>query len=323
MLVSVVMAVYNAEEYLCEAVESILNQTEKLFEFIIIDDGSTDGSLEILEEYALNDDRIVLLKNLINLGLPSSLNRGINLAKGEYIARQDADDRSAKNRLETQLLYALNHQDVDMIGSNALIIDMLGDVVCENRSFSSILDQQQAILNRKAILYHGSAFIKKSVLLSVGLYDTRFYYSQDGELWLRLLANGAKIHIIKDCLYHYRVLPVKTNKKYNAQGLYHVVKRMIYVDQRPNNEVDVQLSEIKSIITIANPQTLIPDFMAIYWKSLANTSYFNQSVSWCTPFKYLLKAYRQNLSAISKMQFFKLGFMYIIPKSIVNASLKK
>ncbi len=323
MLISVVMAVYNAQEYLCEAIDSILNQTETCFEFIIVDDGSTDGSWEVLQEYDRKDDRIVLLKNLINLGLPSSLNRGIKLAKGEYIARQDADDRSAKDRLKTQLLYALKHRDVDMVGCNALIIDMFGEVVCENRSFSNILDQQQAILKRKAILYHGSAFIKRSILLKVGLYDNRFYYSQDGELWLRMLANGAKIHIIKDCLYHYRVLPIKTNKKYNAQALYHLVKQMIYVEQRPRNEIQQQLLEIKVIIVTPNSPVLIPDFMAIYWKSLANTCYFNHPVSWTTPFKYLLKAYRENLSAISKMHFLKLGVMYIMPKFIVSVGLKK
>ena len=97
--VSVLMSVYNGERYLREAVESILNQTFTDFEFIIIDDGSTDSSRAILASF--DDPRIVLLQNETNIGLTRSLNEGLSLARGKYIARQDADDASLLERLET------------------------------------------------------------------------------------------------------------------------------------------------------------------------------------------------------------------------------
>ncbi len=323
MLISVIMSVYNAEKYLNEAIDSILGQTYSSFEFIIIDDGSSDGSADIIQHYADKDSRIVFLKNMVNIGLPKSLNKGIHMAKGLYIARQDADDRSTPDRFENQLYYALKHEDIDIIGSNAYIIDVNGDMVCENRSFSDIKDHKQALLDRKAIFYHGSALIKKSTLIEVGLYDNRFYYSQDGELWLRFLANGAKIHTIADPLYQYRVLPIKTVKKYNAQASFNVVKHMIYVHHCSDAEINQKLIQIGKAIAQVKPQLVVPNFMAIYWKSLANTAYFNKSISKIIPYKYLIRAYKENRSSISRIHFFKLGLMYVLPKFIIRANRAK
>ena len=101
--VSVVMSAYNGERYLREAVESILNQTFNDFEFIIIDDGSTNSTGQILSSYAAQDPRIVLIRNRENIGLTKSLNKGLALARGEYIARMDADDVSLPNRFSEQV----------------------------------------------------------------------------------------------------------------------------------------------------------------------------------------------------------------------------
>ena len=121
--ISVVMPAYNAEKYIGEAIESILNQTFKDFEFIIINDGSVDHTKEIIREY--NDPRIVLLENDKNRGIVLSLNKGLDAATGKYIARMDADDIATKDRLEKQLEF-LQVKSYDMVGCNAIKIDENG-----------------------------------------------------------------------------------------------------------------------------------------------------------------------------------------------------
>jgi glycosyltransferase involved in cell wall biosynthesis len=103
--ISVIMAVYNGEKYLAEAIESILNQTFKEFEFIIIDDGSKDNSLNIIKRYAKKDSRIIIIKNEKNMKLAWSLNKGLKIARGKYIARMDSDDISLTDRLEKQYYF--------------------------------------------------------------------------------------------------------------------------------------------------------------------------------------------------------------------------
>ena len=118
--ISVIMSVYNTNKsFLAEAIESILNQTYPNFEFIIIDDNSTDGSLSIIEQYMSKDDRIVLIKNKTNIGLTKSLNKGLKLAKGQYIARMDADDVSLPDRFKQQIEYMENNSHVTVIGGIA------------------------------------------------------------------------------------------------------------------------------------------------------------------------------------------------------------
>lgn len=115
-LISVILPVYNGEKYLKEAIESILNQTYTNFEFIIIDDGSKDSSLEIIKEYEKEDERIVAVSRE-NKGLIATLNEGIEKAKGKYIARMDQDDISLPNRFEEQLKIMENDKEIVVCGS--------------------------------------------------------------------------------------------------------------------------------------------------------------------------------------------------------------
>ncbi|EGR0539792.1 glycosyltransferase family 2 protein, partial [Vibrio cholerae] len=115
-MISVIMSVYNAEKYLSESIESILKQTFRDFEFICIDDGSTDSSLEILKKYRDLDPRIILVSR-DNKGLIYSLNEGLSLARYNYIARMDADDIAREDRLEKQYRYLSNKKNVSVVGS--------------------------------------------------------------------------------------------------------------------------------------------------------------------------------------------------------------
>lgn len=125
-LISVVMPVYNAGAFVVEAVNSILNQTYRNFEFIIVDDASTDGSWRMLQKLAKGDKRIVLLRNGRNLGVSSTVKKAIKLTKGKYIARMDADDVCYPRRLEKQLAYLKENRDVVAVGSQCDVIDKSG-----------------------------------------------------------------------------------------------------------------------------------------------------------------------------------------------------
>lgn len=209
-LVSVVMAVYNGEKYLAQSIESILNQTFQDFEFIIIDDGSKDNSLRIIKEYQYKDCRVKIKKNKENIGLPASLNKGLKIAKGKYIARQDADDISLSNRLEVQYNYMEDNSDVDILGSDNYYIDIGGNIFSEN-SIDEI-DVTHLLLSKKTLFSHGTAFIRKSVFDDIGFYNESFFLSQDREYWMRSYMKNKKIHRLRKFLYKFRITESPRNQ---------------------------------------------------------------------------------------------------------------
>jgi len=182
--VTVLMPVYNTERYLRPAMESILAQSYEDFEFLIINDGSTDDSRKIIASYA--DKRIRLVDNESNLGQTATLNRGLCLAESELIARQDADDISHRRRLEHQVAFLRDHPDVTLLGTRGWEINEHGqrirpvDVPCEDRSIR--LDW--IIDNR--FIHPAVMFRKKVILDELGGYDETFSYCQDYDLWSRV-----------------------------------------------------------------------------------------------------------------------------------------
>lgn len=199
--VSVLMSVYNGETYLCECMDSVLSQTFRDFEFIIVDDGSTDKSKEIVRSY--KDDRIILLENTENKGLAWSLNRGIKHARGTYIARMDADDVMLPERLERQVQYLKGNPDIDGCGTWAKVVDETGKPLYE----LTPPDKYEQLVNEMIIsnrFVHPSMCVKRSMLLELKGYNEHFKYSQDYELWFRMLAKGFKLANIPEYLTVYR-----------------------------------------------------------------------------------------------------------------------
>jgi glycosyltransferase involved in cell wall biosynthesis len=182
--VSVIMSVYNDEEYVQEAVDSILNQTFKDFEFIIINDGSTDRTLDILQSY--NDDRVILLNNEKNIGLVKSLNRGLENAKGQYIARADGDDISFPNRFEKQIRFLDEHPNVGLISSSAIIIDATGNEI-EMSELATENEEIRTIFLKGNCIWHTSSIFKSDCVKKVGKYREWFRNAEDYDLWLRLI----------------------------------------------------------------------------------------------------------------------------------------
>jgi len=201
------MPVYNGAKYLSEAIESILQQTFKDFEFIIINDGSTDNSLEIIESY--HDERIIII-NQENQGLAVSLNNGINITKGKYIARMDQDDISYKERIKTQVDFLNNNPGVIVVGSNADVIDKDGNFVY-TRNPNKNNSQLKAGLPYKAPFIHPSIMIHKDSLINVGLY-TEYSFLEDIFLYIKLF-NLGKFSNIENSLIKYRLSPFAFSRK--------------------------------------------------------------------------------------------------------------
>ncbi len=185
-MISVIMPVYNGEKYLREAIESILSQTYGNFEFIIIDDASKDESVSIVREY--DDDRIKLFENDVNMGVAATLNKGIDLAKGKYIARMDCDDISMPNRFEKQIEYMESHTDTVICGSS---VNILTDGVEIFRQYSESDGAIRADMIFNSAFVHPAVMIRSDVLKEHNIrYDTEYERAEDYEMWSRIIKMG-------------------------------------------------------------------------------------------------------------------------------------
>jgi len=194
------MSVYNGEKYLHESVDSILNQTFKDFEFLIINDGSTDKTMQILQCY--NDPRIIIVNNKKNFGLTKSLKKGLQMARGEYVARMDVDDISYPRRLEVQYAYMEGNPDIGIIGSWVDVINDIGKKISSRKGgYSS--EEIYYILNFRNCLTHSSILFRKDLIINNGGYDEAIDGAQDYELWNRI-SKIVKIYQIQEPLVKWR-----------------------------------------------------------------------------------------------------------------------
>ncbi|MCD4753853.1 MAG: glycosyltransferase [Anaerolineaceae bacterium] len=182
------MPVYNTENYVAEAIESVLQQTFTDFEFIIIDDGSTDNSLVIIQLYAEKDSRIQIVMNHENLGITKSLNKGIKLARGRFIARMDADDISFPERLQIQYDYMIANPTCAILGTWANIIDESGNLISTWRMPTSNEFIKWNLIWQNTFI-HTSVMIRKSVFTNCEPYHEGYHYAEDYELWERMSLN--------------------------------------------------------------------------------------------------------------------------------------
>lgn len=222
--VSVIMSVYNGEKFLKESIHSILNQTFSDFEFIIINDGSKDASGKIILEF--NDDRIRYIDNKINIGLIASLNKGLKLAKGEYIARMDDDDISLPSRFEKQVQYLDENQNTFVLASKLVIINEKGyevDGWPEDLSAVSVNEIKQ-LLPKINCIGHPTVMMRADCLKNIN-YSDKLKHSEDWGLWLNLLSNDFEIAKLDEVLLKYRVHKNSTTVTVNKYG---VEKKIIF-----------------------------------------------------------------------------------------------
>lgn len=202
--ITVLMPLFNGERFVREALESILGQTITDFELLIIDDGSSDASVRIVGDY--DDSRIRLIRNHENLGVTATLNRGIDLARGEYIARMDCDDISLPNRLAEQAAYLEQHPDCAMVAVMVTMMDENGNEIgawLDDRK-TGTGESIRRFLPRANCIAHPGIMIRKSIL-SRYRYNERQRVAQDYDLWLRMAADGLVITKLEKPLLRYRV----------------------------------------------------------------------------------------------------------------------
>lgn len=241
--ISVIMSVYNGDNHLRESIESILTQTFTNFEFIIVNDGSTDASLQIIQTY--NDKRIRIINNQENIGLTKSLNKALKQAQGEYIARQDADDLSLRNRLELQLEFLDSHPEIAVLGTGIYVINERGEVI-EKRIMAPNPIKSLAKGNR---FIHGSVMIRKSVIDVMGGYIEYLKYSQDYELWLRISRKYDVINL-KAALYMLRFHggSISIDKIKEQQMCALLAKKLAFGEIKENELKDHEILDLYHIL---------------------------------------------------------------------------
>jgi glycosyltransferase involved in cell wall biosynthesis len=200
--VSVVMPVFNAQQYLGSAIRSVLRQTFTDFEFIIVDDGSTDSSIRIMDTAARFDRRVRFIEGP-HQGIVGALNLGLSKARGEFVARMDADDISLPDRLLRQIEFLRSHPDHVLVGSRVLLIDPDGSPICPFISETTHDEIDRAQVELRWPLVHPAVMMRREVLLQLGGYRPQYEGLEDTDLFLRLAEIG-KLANLSDILLHYR-----------------------------------------------------------------------------------------------------------------------
>lgn len=218
--ISVLMSVYNAEDTLEKSIESILNQSYKNLEFLIIDDGSNDSTFSKINKLAKENNKIRIFKNEKNKGLTHSLNFLIGEADGNYLARQDADDISLFNRFEEQL-NLIKLKKLDFCTTRAYKLNSKTKIP----GISTYIPYE-ILIKYKNPFIHGSLVIKKSTMLEIGCYNKKFIYAQDYKLFSDLLNGNYRYSVINNPLYILNMTNnISTIKKEEQKYYANCVKR--------------------------------------------------------------------------------------------------
>lgn len=261
--VSVLMSVYNDGQYLRASIDSLLGQTCTDLELIIVDDASSDDTASIIAEMAATDARIVHLANARNLGLPGSLNRALDVARGPFVARHDGDDVSHPTRLAKQLAYLEQHPAVDVVGTQMVLIEADGR---RYGTYSVPLHHSLivwALLDRP--LAHATTMMRTAVLRGVGGYDPECIDAEDVDLWTRM-APSVRFANLPEALYDYRRHDRSTSRarrceqlqrahQLRARFMSHLVDRdvpeqhLVWLQEAQSSAHTLSVKQIAAVVT--------------------------------------------------------------------------
>ena len=300
--VSVVMSVFNAENYLKEAIESILNQSFSDFEFIIVNDGSTDRSLEIIKSYT--DNRIILIDQK-NGGAANARNTGIKKAKGKYIAVLDADDIAKPQRLQLQYDFLNNNVDYVAIGSNADIIDMDGNYIYT--SSLQLFDKEMKNILPEFPAIHPSLMFRKSIFCRAGGYPDFMLKAQDLVMFNRIAKFG-KIANIEEPLIKYRIVPTANSNRNSSHD-----KRFENILSKAIEFDEISEDDYNYLKSLSNNRNSIRR-KADYHLFLAKKYLWNN---------YQPRLARKNLIRSLKINFNKFSIFYYIISFLPGSLIKK
>ena len=256
-VVSVIMAVYNTEKFVSEAIESILFQSFENFEFIIVDDCSTDESYEICKKYSLKDDRIKLFKNEKNMWISFTRNRLIELSSTNYICTQDSDDVSLPERLKLSYEFLEKNLDYWVVSWDNIIIDESWKMIWYRKYDNNIWK----IILKKSPISQPSSMFRKDVFLEMWKYDKNLNYWEDYDLWLKMFANWYKIENLDKNLLRYRL------RKWQTKDLRikDTIRNTIFIQKRANKIYWIRANFWDKIYWFCEKILLIlPNFMIMY-----------------------------------------------------------
>ena len=262
--VSVLMSVFNGDRYLQQAIGSILNQSYTDFEFVIVDDGSSQATKEILT--AQKDRRIVLITNPSNIGLTKSLNLGLAKCRGEYIARMDSDDISHSERLERQVAFLDQNPEISVTGTQIRVIDHTGKIL----EYSNISRGTTALSCRWQHLFdspvaHPSAMFRREIVYNkLGGYDETFTTSQDYELWSRVI-KFHEIANLEEVLLDFRSHSGSVSKQYSRENIIKVANLFQNNLTAAIGNHDILSTFGFNWVSVTNPYTMptLPDYKEV------------------------------------------------------------
>lgn len=271
--VSVIMPVYNCEKYIGEAINSILNQSFKDFEFIIINDCSTDKTREIITSYI--DNRIMLIDNNRNLGLSESLNKGLALAKGKYIARMDGDDIAYINRLELQYNFMEENKEVGLCGSS---IEVFNSISSRIHKCPVDHDEIRVLQLFNSAFAHPVVMIRNSILKKYNLrYDKYYDGMEDYHLWIRI-SELSRVANLDKVLLKYREHENQVTKNYTNIQLKRAweLRKSNLIKISPDfNDEEINIFFEYCQNTILNNEEKLIKVFSIFDKILSNNIKYN------------------------------------------------
>lgn len=234
-LVSIIFSAYNSEKNLKPTIESVMAQNFSDFEFIIIDDASADSTPQIISDFAKRDSRIVLLRNDTNAGLTKSLNKGLGIAKGAYIARIDAGDRWEKTKLSKQVKFLDENPDYVICATQSLIIREGGDIVGQPPCATDNASIKINFFTREGIFSHPSILFRNNGVR----YRDFFKYSQDLDLYMRLSFQG-KFYCLPEPLTYSKLSPtdLTIKRKYYQRQYANIIYRLLNERIRSGKKTD-------------------------------------------------------------------------------------
>ena len=287
-MISILLPVYNSELFIKNTIDSVLNSTHKAFELIIINDGSEDNSLDIINSY---DDPRIKLYNKSNSGLIETLNYGIRKCKNEIIMRIDSDDIIHSQKIEKQL-FMFKKDKVALLGTEGYTIDSAGEVDSSINLPSKHDDILKAMMNYNASVIHPSIMVYKNVLESVGLYSPKMKHAEDYDLFLRISKIGKISNLNEKLIYLRKNENNISHLNAKEQILNTFIAKKYYQDYNYKPISDKIFFKIKNDI---NENSLNKLYFFIHSKIVENT-YLNKSKNYFTIF--LMKIIRRLLRAV-------------------------
>lgn len=258
MLLSVITTVYNGEKYIRDAINSVLSQSFKDFEFIIVNDGSNDNTASILTNF---DDKRIKIITQDNVGAAKSRNKAITTATGKYIAILDSDDISLPNRFETQLAFLENNNEYIMVGANAIIIDEKGTSL-----YTSNLPTECAHIKKQLSVnnfYHSAVMFRRETFFATNGYDETIYnHFEDYFLWIEFSKIG-KLHNLATPLIKHRLTPYSLTNK--TASSFKIQEKLSY---KKLNNLTISKTEIASLSS--SNKVSVKKKKGIYYLKIAN-----------------------------------------------------